>query len=253
MMDEIDFELCLNVDQVQITQTPAFHREKRKQYPVHNNTTNSTNNTTPRVRTHDELGDSTADESAITPVPPAKRARISQSEVSYRTQPMNMNASHQAIGALVDSSPLFNHYTGFFNFQSYQQGPVDANGVLPAVPRRAMSEDMDIDMMYMGSETETEAETEAPPERFHGQCPIHSFGTGSFGSGLGSFSSQRNNSASMFPIYEDPVDMDIEGVFCGEDWYSSPDEDKENVENGHEQGSILQEMDSNSVAVYQRR
>lgn len=239
----------------QITQTPAFHREKRKQYPVHNNATNSTNNnnnTTPRVRTHDELGDSTADESAITPVPPAKRARISQAEVSYQTQPMNMNASHQGTGTLLDSSPLFNHYTGFFNFESYQQGPI-------AVPRRAMSEDMDIDMMYMGSETETEAETEAAPERFHGQCPIHSFGSwsngsGCFGGGLGSFSSQGNNSASMFPIYEDPVDMDmeIEGVFCGEDWYSSPDEDKENVENGHEQGSILQEMDSNSVAVYQR-
>lgn len=160
-----------------------------------------------------------------------------------------MSAS-QGTGPLVDTSPLFSHYTGFFSFESYQQGPI-------AVPRRAMSEDMDIDMMYMGSETETEAETEAAPERFNGQCPIHSFGawsngSGSFGGGLGSFSSQRNNLASMFPIYEDPVDMEIEGVFYGEDWYSSPDEDKENVENGHEQGSILQEAESNSVAVYQR-
>jgi hypothetical protein len=118
-----------------------------------------------------------------------------------------------------------------------------------------MSEETDIDMMYLGSETETETETEAPPERLHGQCPIHTFGTWSnpsFSGVLGSFSSQRNNSTSMFTIYEDPVDMENEGAFCGEDWYSSPDEDKENVENGHEQGSILEEMDSNSVAVYQQ-
>ncbi|GIK00004.1 hypothetical protein Aspvir_004017 [Aspergillus viridinutans] len=230
MMDEIDFELCLNVDQV----TTAFGREKRNRYPIHNNT----NSTTSRIRTYEELRDSTADESAITPIPPAKRARISQSEVSYQTQ--FANASHQGTGMLLGSSQVFNHHTGFFNFQSYQQGPVDANGVLPAVPRRAMSEETDIDMMYMGSETETEVETEAPPERFHGQCPIHSFSTWSnpaFSGGLGNFPSQRNNSTNMFPIYEDPVDMEIEGVFCGEDWYSSPDEDKENVENGHEQGS----------------
>ncbi|GAQ09581.1 hypothetical protein ALT_6902 [Aspergillus lentulus] len=249
MMDEIDFELCLNVDQV----ATAFHREKRKRCPVQNNITNSINNHTPQAGIYDEIGDSTADESTITPIPPAKRARISQSDLPYQTQ--STNASHQGTGPLLDSSQLFNHYTGFFSLDSYQQGHVDANGVLPAVPRRAMSEDMDIDMVHMGSETETEAETEAPPERFHGQCPIHSFDTWSnpsFSGGLGSFSSQRNNSTSMFPIYEDPVDMDIEGVFCGEEWYSSPDEDKENVENGHEQGSILQEMDSNSVAVYQR-
>jgi hypothetical protein len=235
-----------------MTQTLAFRREKRKRYPVQNNITNSINNNTARVGTHNEIGDSTADESTITPIPPAKRARISQSELPYQTQ--STNASHQGTGPLLDSSQLFNHYTGFFNLESYQGGPVDGNGVLPAVPRQATSEEMDIDMMYMGSETETEAE--APPERFHGQCPIHSFGTWSnpsFSGGFGSFSSQRNSSPSMFPIYEDPVDMEIEGVFCGgEDWYSSPDEDKENVENGHEQGSILQEMDSNSIAVYQR-
>ncbi|PKX97365.1 uncharacterized protein P174DRAFT_449000 [Aspergillus novofumigatus IBT 16806] len=249
MMDEIDFELCLDVDQV----TTAFHRERRKRCPVQNNITNSINNNTPRAGTYNEIGDSTADESTIAPIPPAKRARISQSELPYQTQ--STNASHQGTGPLLDSTQLFNHYTGFFNLDSYQQGHVDANGVLPAVPRRAMSEETDIDMMYMGSETETEAETEAPPERFHGQCPIHSFGTWSnpsFSGGLRSFSSQRKNSPSMFPIYEDPVDMEIEGVFCGEDWHSSPDEDKENVENGHEQGSILQEMDSVSVAVYQR-
>jgi hypothetical protein len=235
-----------------MTQTTAFRCEKRKRYPVQNNITNSINNNTARVGTHNEIGDSTADESTMTPIPPAKRARISQTELPYQTP---TNASHQGTGPLLDSSQLFNHYTGFFNLGSYQQGHVDATGVLPAVPRRAMSEEMDIDMTYMGSETEAEAETEAPPERFHGQCPIHSFGTWSnqsFSGGLRSFSSQRNNSPSMFPIYEDPVDMEIEGVFCGEDWYSSPDEDKENVENGHEQGSILQEMDLNSVAVYQR-
>ncbi|GIJ86027.1 hypothetical protein Asppvi_004900 [Aspergillus pseudoviridinutans] len=249
MMDEVDFELCLNIDQV----ATAFHREKRKRYSVHNNTTDSTNNTTSRIPTHQELRDNTADESTITPIPPAKRARISQSEVSYQTQ--STNASHQSTGPLLDSSQFLNHYTGFFNLESHQQGHGVASGVLPAVPCQAMSEEMDIDMMYMGSETETEAETEAPPERFHGQCPIQSFGTWSnlsFSGGLGSFSSQRNNSTSMFPIYEDPVDMEIEGAFCGEDWYSSPDEDKENVENGHEQGSILEEMDSSNVAVYQR-
>ncbi|RHZ59431.1 uncharacterized protein CDV56_103858 [Aspergillus thermomutatus] len=256
MMDEIDFELCVNVDQV-ITQTTTSHCLKRKHYPAHNNITNTTNNTTPRIRTHEDLEDSTADESTITPIPLAKRARISQSEVSCQTQ--SMNESHQGTGAPLGSSQLLNHYTGFFNIQSYQQGPVDANGVLTAVPRRAMSEETDIEMMYMGSETETEAETEAVPERPHAQCPLHPFGpwsshTGSFGGGFGSFSSQRKNSSSMFPIYEDPVDMEIEGVFCGEDWYSSPEEDKENVENGHEQDSysILQEMDSNPVAVYQR-
>ncbi|KAF7158293.1 hypothetical protein CNMCM5623_003062 [Aspergillus felis] len=248
MMDEIDFELCLNVDQV----ATAFHSEKRKRYPVHNNTTNSTN-TTPRIRTHEELRDNTADESTIIPIPPAKRARISQSEVSYQTQ--STNASHQSTGPLLDSSQFVNHYTGFFNLESLQQGHGVTSGVLPAVPCRAMSEEMDIDMMYMGSETETEAETEAPPERFHGQCPIHSFGTWSnpsFSGGLGSFSSQCSNSTSMFPIYEDPADMEIEGAFCGEDWCYSPDEDKENVENGHEQGRILEEMDSSNVAVYQR-
>ncbi|EAW17707.1 uncharacterized protein NFIA_076370 [Aspergillus fischeri NRRL 181] len=236
-----------------MTQATAFHREKRKRYPVHNNITNSIHNTTPRIRTHNELGDSTADESMITTVPPAKRARISQSDAPYQTQ--STNASYQSTGPLLYSSPVLNNYTGFFNFESYQGGPFDANDVLPAVSRRAMSEEMDIDMMYMGSETETEAETEAPPGRFHDQCPIHSFGTWSnpsLSGGLGSFSSQRNNSPSIFPIYEDSMDMEIEGVFCGEDWYFSPDEDKENVENGHEQGSILQEMDSNSVAVHQR-
>ncbi|GFF25590.1 hypothetical protein IFM46972_01465 [Aspergillus udagawae] len=249
MMDEIDFELCLNVDQV----ATAFHRVKRKRYSVHNNTTDSANNITPRIRLHEELRHNIADESTITPIPPAKRARISQTEVSYQTQ--STNASNRGTGPLLDSSQLFNHYAGFFNLESHKQGPVDANGVLPGVSRWAMSEETDIDMMHLGSEAETEAEKEAPPERLHGQCPIHSFGTWSnpsFSGVLGSFSSQRNNSTSMFPIYEDPVDMEIEGAFCGEDWYSSPDEDKENVENGHEQGSILEEMDSNSVAVYQR-
>ncbi|KAH1299952.1 hypothetical protein V6Z96_000417 [Aspergillus fumigatus] len=249
MMDEIDFELCLDVDQV----ATAFYREKRKRYSIHSNITNSINNTTPRIRTHNELGDSTADESMITIVPPAKRARISQSDVPFQTE--STNTSYQSTGPLLDSSQFLNHHTDFFNFKSNQGGPVNANDVLPAVPRRAMSEDMDRDMMYMGSETEAEAETESPPGRFHNQCRIHSFGTWSNPSlrgGLGSFSSRVNNSPSMFAIYEDAMDMEIEGVFCGEEWYYSPDEDKENVENGNEQGSILQEMDSNSVAVHRR-
>ncbi|EAW12930.1 uncharacterized protein ACLA_013670 [Aspergillus clavatus NRRL 1] len=252
MMDEIDFQLCLNIDQV----LSSFHRKQQESsYPVHSNVTNSeTTTSSARTRTHAEIEDISTDESILEQQPPAKKAKISPSGRVPDLQILLPN-NHSSMD-WTESSQHPDQYWGYHSLRSTPHMPFETATVPPVPPEaRAASEEIEINygMLYTGSKSDIEMETESAPEGFYRRGPLHPYGSWLFRNGAvldgrwGSFPSKTNDDLPSFTIYEDPDNLEINGIIPSADWFTSPEEDKENIEDGYEGTAFLRELDANIV------